>query len=80
MEQRFTGNSSSFVKIVSNYFTSSVEMNPAEKKRNFMVCQTDGRGFEILQESTGRVGISFPFSPNIFQIWFFNTDIMHGLP
>ena len=43
-------------------------MNPAEKKRNFMVCQTDGRGFEILQESTGRVGISFPFSPNIFQI------------
>ena len=33
-----------------------------------MECQADGGGFEILQEPTGRVGISFPFFPNIFQM------------
>ena len=33
-----------------------------------MKCQTDGRGFEIFQESTRRVGISFPFFPYMFQI------------
>ena len=33
-----------------------------------MECQTDGEGFEILQEPTGRTRISFPFFANIFQI------------
>ena len=33
-----------------------------------MECQTDEGGFEILQESTARAGISFPLFPNISQI------------
>ena len=31
-----------------------------------MECQTDGGGFEILQEPTRRAGISFLFFSNIF--------------
>ena len=60
--------------------TPIVEMNPAGKnKKPYRMSNRQG-GFEILQESTGRVGISFPFFPNIFEIWIFNTDIIHGLP
>lgn len=32
-----------------------------------MKCQTDRGGFETLQESTGKAGISFPFFTNIFK-------------
>ena len=56
------------MKNVSNCLTSIVEMNPAGKnKKPYRMSNRQG-GFEILQESTGRVGISFPFFPNIFEI------------
>ena len=42
------------------------ESRRKKKTRNLMECQTDGGGFEILQEPTRRAGISFLFFSNIF--------------